>query len=29
MNMGEKIIGWLIVMLILTVLALIGNEVRK
>lgn len=29
MNMGEKIIGWLIVMLVLTVLALIGNEVRK
>jgi hypothetical protein len=28
-NMGEKIIGWLIVMLVLTVLALIGNEVRK
>lgn len=29
MNMGEKIIGWLIVMLVLTVLAIIGNEVRK
>ena len=27
--MYEKILAWLIVMLVLTVMALIGNEVRK